>query len=109
MVNPSLLLLLESVLGPSQKRARNNYAFFCPFCKHRKPKLEIQLETNLKGENQYNCWVCSNFKGKKLISLFTKVNATSAQKSLLSSFLTPSAQEERSVVYARIPAEFAPI
>lgn len=109
MVNQSLLYLLESVLGPGQKRARNNYAFTCPKCKHRKPKLEIQLETNLKGENPWNCWTCSDFKGKKLINLFKKINARNNEISSLRELLTPSAQEYRSVVYAQLPQEFAPI
>ena len=36
-----LLASLENILGKGQKRARENYAFHCPFCNHRKPKLEI--------------------------------------------------------------------
>lgn len=63
-----LLSQLEEVLGRSYKKARNNYAFSCPFCNHRKPKLEIQLVTNEKGENPWECWVC-NTRGKTIKSL----------------------------------------
>ena len=40
-----LLGALENVLGKSHKRARDNHAFHCPFCSHKKMKLEIKLGT----------------------------------------------------------------
>jgi DNA primase len=59
---------LETYLGKSHKTSHNNYAFHCPFCNHRKPKLEVNLHTTDKGENPYACWVCG-VKGRKISKL----------------------------------------
>ncbi|MFA7121526.1 MAG: hypothetical protein WC277_08580 [Bacilli bacterium] len=67
--NARLLLLLERVLGPSRKSGKSNYAFNCPRCNHRKPKLEINVENQY-----YHCWVCdTELKGKTIKSLFRKL------------------------------------
>jgi DNA primase len=63
-----LLGSLENILGRSSKRARNNHAFHCPFCNHRKPKLEINLVTNDEGKNFWECWVCKT-RGQSIYSL----------------------------------------
>ena len=63
-----LLGSLENILGRSSKRARNNHAFHCPFCNHRKPKLEINLLTNDEGKNFWECWVCKT-RGQSIYSL----------------------------------------
>jgi DNA primase len=63
-----LLAELENVLGRSLKKSKTNYAFHCPFCNHPKPKLEINIKTNEKGENPFNCWVCGT-RGRKVKSL----------------------------------------
>ncbi len=63
-----LLGTLENVLGKSSKRARNNHAFHCPFCNHRKPKLEINLATTEDGKNFWECWVCKT-RGQSIYSL----------------------------------------
>ena len=56
MVNGILLGLLQSVIGKGNVTSRGNYAFHCPFCKHRKPKLEIKKEpeqfVRFKGMNR---------------------------------------------------------
>ena len=69
MENAALLVLLESVLGASNKTSRGNYAFKCPFCKHHKNKLEINCVTDEKKQNPWHCWVCEA-KGKTIKSLF---------------------------------------
>jgi len=63
-----LLGSLENILGKSYKKARENHAFHCPFCNHRKPKLEINLATNEQGQNPWECWVCET-KGRTIRSL----------------------------------------
>jgi len=68
-----LLGSIENVLGKSQKRARDNYAFNCPFCNHRKPKLEINMVTNEEGKNFWECWVCKS-RGQSIYSLVKQLN-----------------------------------
>lgn len=78
MESPILLGYLENILGKSHKRARENYAFTCPKCNHHKPKLEINLHTNEKGENTFACWVCG-FKGKTIKSLLKQLQVPAEQ------------------------------
>lgn len=74
MVNNLLVSLVNSILGSGRNTARGNRAYHCPFCKHHKPKLEINFTENKKGNNPWHCWVC-NKKGKTLISLFKQSDA----------------------------------
>ena len=67
-----LLGSIENILGKSHKRARDNYAFHCPFCNHRKPKLEINMATNEDGKNFWECWVCQT-KGQSIYSLLKQL------------------------------------
>ena len=72
MENTLLLNAIEGVLGKSHKRARDNYAFHCPFCNHRKPKLEIKMVPDEKGNNPWECWVC-NTRGRTVKSLLRQM------------------------------------
>jgi DNA primase len=67
-----LLGSVENILGKSHKRARDNYAFHCPFCNHRKPKLEINMATTEEGKNFWECWVCQT-KGQSIFSLLKQL------------------------------------
>jgi len=67
-----LLGSIENILGKSHKRARDNYAFHCPFCNHRKPKLEINMATTEEGKNFWECWVCQT-KGQTVFSLLKQL------------------------------------
>lgn len=73
MANQRLLQLLESVLGKSKSTSGDNVAFFSPFKSHYKPKLEINLKTDSKGENPWHCWI-SDQKGRSIHSLFKQLN-----------------------------------
>jgi len=73
MENLILLNTLESILGPSHRKSKENYAFHCPFCNHIKPKLEVSLVTNEKGENPFACWVCHT-RGRTIHSLLRQLN-----------------------------------
>ena len=78
-----LLGSIENVLGKSHRRARDNYAFHCPFCNHRKPKLEISMITNDEGKNFWECWVCKT-RGQSIYSLVKqlKLSKNEAQEIL---------------------------
>lgn len=67
-----LLGSIENILGKSHKRARENYAFHCPFCNHRKPKLEINMATTEEGKNFWECWVCQT-RGQSIYSLLKQL------------------------------------
>lgn len=74
MVNENLVLgLLESVLGKGKgSKTTNDYAFYCPFCKHHNPKLIVNIKSG-----QYNCWTCQTpTKGRTPVSLFKKLNVS---------------------------------
>ena len=73
MANQRLLQLLESVLGKGKSTSGDNVAFFSPFKSHYKPKLEINLKTDSKGENPWHCWI-SDQKGRSIHSLFKQLN-----------------------------------
>ena len=45
-------------------RHGNNLQYHCPFCHHRKRKMEVCLDTN-----EWHCWVCDK-KGRTIRSLF---------------------------------------
>tara|TARA_R110000824_G_scaffold18905_5_gene74137 strand:+ start:2185 stop:3108 length:924 start_codon:yes stop_codon:yes gene_type:complete len=53
------LNILKEILGPYYK-SREEYLFECPYCKHYKKKLSINLNLGV-----YKCWVCDS-KGKSL-------------------------------------------
>ena len=67
-----LLELLESVLGSYKKTSGDNYAFYSPFVDHYKPKLEINIQINSKGNNPWHCWI-SDEKGRSIKTLFRKL------------------------------------
>jgi len=109
MINYSLLSLLEKVLGEGKATSGDNFAFFCPICKHRKRKLEIKLVTNLKGENPYHCWTCVGFKGKTLFTLFDKLKLPKKLKSELKGILKPTSYIHEKSQINSLPKEFKPL
>jgi DNA primase len=86
MVNGILLGLVQSVLGKGNATSKGNYAFHCPLCNHRKPKLEINLVPTTKNENPWHCWAC-DVKGKTISSLFKAVKVEGSKYSELNSIL----------------------
>lgn len=65
--------ILEEVVGNGRRLSQDEIAYHCPFCNHRKKKLQVNLVTH-----KYHCWVC-DAKGKSIFSLFKKLNATKSQ------------------------------
>jgi DNA primase len=107
MDNVNLLLgVVETVLGKGKRTSGNNFAFYCPVCNHRKPKLEINL-----GSEDYNCWTCQPAtKGKSLYSLFKKLNVSSdklKELSLYSKFKTKGETQSNEVIPdVKLPDDF---
>mgnify|MGYP003132529025 FL=1 len=97
----SLLSLLESVIGRSKKTSGNNVSFKCPLCNHYKHKLEVDLSTQY-----WHCWVC-NSKGRKLYTLFKKINATITQLKDLNKFVDSYIPvKEDKAEHVSLPPEF---
>jgi len=60
--------ILEQELGSGTKTSKTNVKFYCPFCHHKKKKLEIDTNNEI-----WHCWVC-NEKGRSVYSLLKKLN-----------------------------------
>lgn len=101
-----LLGAVENLLGKGQKRARDNYAFHCPFCNHRKPKLEINFGGNEKGENPWECWVCQS-RGRTIKSLLHQLKTPKDQALEILRFVKKGGNYEyREVASLELPKEF---
>ena len=55
---------LDGIFKETGKQSRDNVAYHCPKCYHRKQKLVYNLSTHL-----FHCWVC-DFKGKGMSKIF---------------------------------------
>jgi len=109
MESPILLGYLENILGKSHKKARENYAFTCPKCNHHKPKLEVNLHTNEKGENTFACWVCG-FKGKTIKSLLKQLQVPADQAYEILRFIRKGDEVDyKPVEVLELPKEFQPL
>lgn len=101
-----LLGSIENLLGKSHKRARDNYAFHCPFCNHRKPKLEINMATNEEGKNFWECWVCQT-KGQSIRSLLRQLKTPREQAHEILKYLPKGAQiNYKPISILELPKEF---
>lgn len=58
--------IVSSVLG-SGKKIKDEEIYRCPFCHHRKPKLQVSVDRGL-----WQCWVCHS-KGRSIYSLLKKM------------------------------------
>jgi len=104
-----LLSSIERVLGKSHKRARDNYAFHCPFCNHRKPKLEINLATNEQGHNPWECWVCQT-RGRTIRSLLKQLKTPrDIAQDILKYLPKGSEVEYQQLSIVELPKEYQPL
>jgi hypothetical protein len=110
MINQSLVSLANSVLGTGKATARGNYAYHCPLCHHPKPKLEINMTENTKGENAWHCWVCDK-KGKKLYQLFKAVEVSPEIMAELKAIVKYTGPETDVKIEEKLklPKEFQPL
>ena len=104
-----LLGSIENILGKSHKRARENYAFHCPFCNHRKPKLEINMATNEKGHNPWECWVCQT-KGRTIRSLLRQLKTPKETANEILKYLPKGSEiEYKQLSIIELPKEYQPL
>ena len=71
------LKILTEILG-SYRKVGEEYLFFCPFCKHHKAKLSVNLNRGVK------CWIC-NWSSPRLYRLVKRLG-TGQQKEEWRSF-----------------------
>ena len=104
-----LLGSIENILGKSHKRARDNYAFHCPFCNHRKPKLEINMATNEEGNNPWECWVCQT-RGRSIRSLLKQLKTPHETAAEVLKYLPKGTFiEYKGLSIVELPKEFQPL
>tara|TARA_R110000803_G_scaffold165024_4_gene228642 strand:- start:354 stop:1277 length:924 start_codon:yes stop_codon:yes gene_type:complete len=104
-----LLGSIENILGKSHKRARDNYAFHCPFCNHRKPKLEINMATNEEGKNFWECWVCQT-RGQSIRSLLKQLSTPRDQAADILKYLPKGTYVEyKGLSIVELPKEYQPL
>ena len=105
----TLLYGLEAILGKSHKKARDNYAFHCPFCNHHKPKLEVQMSTSEKGENPFECWVC-HVRGRTIKSLLRQLKVPYEQAHPILSLIRKGESAGYKIEESlELPKEFKPL
>lgn len=104
-----LLGSIENILGKSHKRARENYAFHCPFCNHRKPKLEINMATNEEGHNPWECWVCQT-KGRTIRSLLKQLKTPRDTANEILKYVPRGSKiEYKQLSIIELPKEYQPL
>tara|TARA_R100000152_G_C6780429_1_gene213172 strand:+ start:1728 stop:2639 length:912 start_codon:yes stop_codon:yes gene_type:complete len=98
-----LLSLLNTVIGTNGSSGRDDELMYhCPFCKHHKKKLQINVKTQY-----WHCWVC-DAKGRIIWSLFKKLNASKAAVNELNTIYknTKFSTKETRDVIVKLPEEF---
>lgn len=110
MVNQALIAIVNSVLGSGKSTSKGNYAYHCPFCKHHKPKLEVNFTQNKEGVNPWHCWTC-DMRGKKLVQLFKALDTPKEKIMELKSYLKVDVQDTipTTTDKVRLPKEFIPL
>lgn len=109
MVNHLLVNIVNSVLGVGKPTARGNMAYHCPYCHHKKPKLEVNFDDGVKG-NPWHCWVC-NKKGTNLLHLFKQSKASEDKITELKKHVKTDkyVARETKVEAVKLPKEFKPL
>ena len=96
---------LTGVLGSHLTLKGNELAFYCPFCNHHKPKLQVNTETQ-----KWHCWTC-NSGGKKLTSLLKKLDVDRKVISVIREIYgdnnyNPQLEDADTKVFISLPKEF---
>jgi len=110
MSNNALVFLIDSVLGKGKPTSKGNRAYHCPECKHHKLKLEINLNETSLHFQFYQCWVCG-FKGKKLTTLFKKLEVDPSKISQLKLLVKTDGKQVEVIddKRAELPKDFIPL
>ena len=110
-LNENILLVgaLENVLGKSKRTAKGNRSWHCPFCNHRKPKLEIKVTDQEDGSNPWQCWVCGT-KGRTISSLLKQLHLTKVEAMQVLQYVRKGEKQEEDLKrVVMLPDEFEPL
>ena len=104
----SIIVLIEKLLGRSNRLRNEEYAFYCTFCNHHKKKLQVNLKTQ-----KWHCWIC-NTGGHNLIQLFKKLKATKEQfQELYDSGYSKTtkfvSEEDTAKEVVKLPSQYIPL
>lgn len=95
--------VLSKTLGTYNTLAKSELQFYCPFCNHHKPKLQVNTDTQ-----KWHCWVC-NSGGKKITSLLRKLDVDRTTIAKIREIYGDSVyvqKEDDAVVFVSLPKEF---
>jgi len=102
-----LVQLLESVLSKGDfNQQSNEITFHCPFCKHRKKKLNVNLISE-----KWHCWVCG-VGGHKIFGLFKRLRVNQKFFNVLSKITgtsLSSVKYDKEYEMVLLPPEFQPL
>lgn len=102
-----VLSILNQNLGTHRQQQQNEVMFFCPWCRHHKPKLAVNI-----GSGNWHCWICG-VGGRSLFSLLKKNGASSLQLKELGDTLSVHTKsivsDEKVNVALTLPNEYKPL
>lgn len=96
---------IDEILGIGRHLGKGEIQYFCPFCSHYKPKLQVNLDTQ-----KWRCWVC-NAKGLKVTTLLRKLNVEQSVidsvKKIYGDKIYIAKEDEE--VQLSLPSEYKPV
>ena len=100
-----LIQLLESVLSKGyHNQKKSEISFNCPFCNHRKKKLNINLLSQ-----KWHCWVCG-MGGHTILGLFRKLKVEKKYYEILSKITGGKTYSvDKQYDHLSLPLEFVPL
>ena len=100
-----LVQLLESVLSKgNHNHKKSEISFKCPFCKHHKKKLNVNLLSQ-----KWHCWVCGT-GGHTILGLFRKLKVEKKFYDLLSKITGGKTYSvSKQYEHLSLPSEFIPL
>jgi DNA primase len=102
-----LVQLLESILSKGDfNQQSNEITFHCPFCKHHKKKLNVNLISE-----KWHCWVCG-VGGHKIFGLFKRLRVNQGFFNTLSKITgtsLSSVKYDKEYEMVLLPPEFQPL
>tara|TARA_B110000858_G_C17716325_1_gene433097 strand:- start:211 stop:1128 length:918 start_codon:yes stop_codon:yes gene_type:complete len=105
MKKSRLKRLLAALLGRGSEKNNGDVWHKCPFCKHSKSKLSINIISE-----KWHCWHC-NAKGRKLFMLLRKIKASAKQVEELNDIMGEAVKtvSKKREEYVSLPLDFIPL